>query len=1521
MKLYMYEKGKGLSITELPEETEGQIEIRYSNIMGKRSKLLDVEGDSRQWRAYSTIQGRIYIDGDFCEDVVLENNLLMTVETENGSVTILCSESNASVQTVRFYQLPMNGIIRIGSKNSEIKCEGTKLIASKQAEIHIRKEEMTVDCSTNGAGTYINYLYGEEETPLQPGSILDIFGLRIVILNRMIAVWPFCDKVTTSISLTPCEIMNRQQKEGKYNKHMIPDLGVNYERSPRIGTRTVQQAIDVEAPPPKPAREEMPLIFSVGSSAFMSISSVMMAMNTITTAQATGAGIGTVLPTVFMAAGMFAGSLLMPVFTRRHNNKRADEKEKIRQEKYKEYLHGIDDRITKAGEKQKTELLENYLPPETLVREASARSNVLWSHMPFHDDFLSLRLGLGQTEPSLDVRYPAHNFTLEEDEMRRTLEKLEEKKHLMNDVPMMLSLNETGILGVIAEREECLRWVKGLLIQLCTYHSYKELKLVLIYDKTEESQWEFARWLPHVWSDNGEFRAIGTAKEDIRDISSYIDSICPVSERQENEYNQMCVVVLADNKLGEQCYALQSRMEHIENSNMRVIALASRANELPKECNSVVVLDNGQGALSYGIRSLKKQTLFNCDPIPEEQIRPFATGLLNTHLSDIQGEGQLIDMLTMLDMLRCGNVEQLNIPERWQKSNPVKTLAAPVGIDKYGAMLNLDIHQDAHGPHGLVAGMTGSGKSEFIITYILSMAINYSPQEVGFILIDYKGGGMSDTLAALPHVIGVIDNLGGSQGIRRSLVSIKSEIIRRQMVFKEISEKKHISNMDIYKYQAMYRNGELSEPMQHLILISDEFAELKEQESDFMDDIVSMARIGRSLGVHLILATQKPTGVVSPQIASNARFHICLKVQDRSDSMEILARPEAAMLTKTGRFYLQVGFNEIFEMGQSAWCGAEYNPKPMYVEEPDYSFELLNDLGQTIARVKPNLDGQSGSKVKQVDALVQYLREMAEKLEVMPPKGWKPSLPDVILLDDIDQQYQPEYRKYALDPTIGVIDDPKHQDQYPLRLNFNEEGNAIVYGFAGAGKHEIINAVIYSLCKHHTAEEINIYCLDFGSETARMFAAMPQVGDIIVSGDDEKMTNFVRTMTDEMESRRKKLASFGGNIHLYREEKDDPMPSILITVDNYAGLLESYPELEDDMFRLIREGNRFGIWFLITSLSSTTLRYRLTQNFKQVLCLQLMDKMEYVNVLGKTEGNEPMSRLGSGLIKQEEVLEFQAGFLFGDQVTNEYQQMTALSRKASEEWTGVRAPRIRVLPDHVKVSDVCDAPEMIRLEAVPLGIDKESMMPVCKDLTEEYIFPILYSIQPETSYVQIIADALAANENRQVYFIDTGKKLNHMPQARYQLCSQADTAKETVEKLYNLSVERHNRLKELEKAGAEPETFSETVVFVTAINELFELLKDDEMASAKLDAVLKMGRTEMQMNFVMIQEARTVTSLSLHPWYDRIPDREGIWLGDGIQMQNVLKSDVRYNQTADDQFAFFVRRGKARTIKVIEERR
>ena len=350
----------------------------------------------------------------------------------------------------------------------------------------------------------------------------------------------------------------------------------------------------------------------------------------------------------------------------------------------------------------------------------------------------------------------------------------------------------------------------------------------------------------------------------------------------------------------------------------------------------------------------------------------------------------------------------------------------------------MNLHEKAHGPHGLVAGTTGSGKSEIIQSYIISLAVNFHPYEVGFLLIDYKGGGMANLFKDLPHLMGTITNLDGAQSMR-ALASIKAELQKRQRLFGE-HDVNHIN-----QYQKLFKQGEASEPMPHLFLISDEFAELKSEQPDFMKELVSTARIGRSLGIHLILATQKPSGVVDDQIWSNSKFKLALKVQDASDSNEILKTPDAAEITLPGRAYLQVGNNEIYELFQSAWSGADYIPEKEDQELVDTTVYAINDLGQYDI-LSEDLSGFGGKEEiekipTELDAVIDYVHQytVEQGIEQLA-RPWLPPLPERLFAQDLHPvEFKEAWKepKKALKATIGLLDQPELQAQNPLTLRFN----------------------------------------------------------------------------------------------------------------------------------------------------------------------------------------------------------------------------------------------------------------------------------------------------------------------------------------------------------------------------------------------------------------------------------------------------------------------------------------------------
>ena len=574
---------------------------------------------------------------------------------------------------------------------------------------------------------------------------------------------------------------------------------------------------------------------------------------------------------------------------------------------------------------------------------------------------------------------------------------------------------------------------------------------------------------------------------------------------------------------------------------------------------------------------------------------------------------------------------------------------------------------------------------------------------------------MANLFKNLPHLLGTITNLDGAQSMR-ALASINAEIHRRERLFGEF-EVNHIN-----QYQKKFKNGEATEPLPHLFLISDEFAELKVNQPDFIKELVSIARVGRSLGVHLILATQKPSGVVDDQIWSNSRFKIALKVADRSDSNEMLHTPDAAEITQTGRAYLQVGNNEVYELFQSAWSGADYQPDKDDMGIEDHTIYLINELGQ-YEILNEDLSGlEDVDEIKEVptelDAIVHHIQLLCEEQEIPPvPQPWLPSLKERITLDELEE-VQPAVawaQEKPLSVLLGMADIPQAQKQEAVSINLSKDGHILLYGSPGTGKTTFLQTAGMDLARKFSPKALTMYLMDFGTNGLAPLSKLPQVADTMLLDQTEKISKFVRIMERELNRRKKLLADYGvGTLELYRQASGQEEPAIVILLDSYEAFKEEAYEAE--LFKLLvrisREGLSIGVHLLVTAGRQTNLRAQLYSNFKHQLSLPQNEAGEVRAIVGSTPLAMTMEDIkGRALMKREEVDVIQLALpVYGSndtQVLNNLRQEVA---SLQEAWTGQRPSAIPMVPEELTMEEFLNLPgvqEAIENDQIPIGLELE----------------------------------------------------------------------------------------------------------------------------------------------------------------------------------------------------------------------
>ena len=731
--------------------------------------------------------------------------------------------------------------------------------------------------------------------------------------------------------------------------------------------------------------------------------------------------------------------------------------------------------------------------------------------------------------------------------------------------------------------------------------------------------------------------------------------------------------------------------------------------------------NTGQLVMEEGIL---REIDFRLDHFPEgyDKERIARTLAPLNHLQNLKSS--IPDTVTFMEMYGAETFSDLQVLQKWQQNAPYKSLAVPIGLRGKEDLVYLNLHEKAHGPHGLIAGTTGSGKSETIQSYILSLAVNFHPHDVAFLLIDYKGGGMANLFKNLPHLLGTITNLDGAQSMR-ALASINAEIHRRERLFREF-EVNHIN-----QYQKKFKNGEATEPLPHLFLISDEFAELKVNQPDFIKELVSIARVGRSLGVHLILATQKPSGVVDDQIWSNSRFKLALKVADRTDSMEMLKTPDAAEITQTGRAYLQVGNNEVYELFQSAWSGADYQPDKDEMGIEDHTIYLINDLGQYEV-LNQDLSGLDlAEDIKEVptelEAIVSQIQLLTESQQIPPvPQPWLPPLKERMTLQELEpiQPQEVWEQKKPVSVLLGMADIPQAQKQEPVSVNLSKDGHILLYGSPGTGKTTFLQSAAMDLARKFSPKDVTLYLMDFGTNGLAPLGQLPQVADTLLLDQTEKIAKFVRIM--ERDRRKKLLSDYGvGTLELYRQASGQQEPAIVILLDSYESMKEEAYEAE--LFKLLvrisREGLSIGVHLLVTAGRQSNLRAQFYANFKHQLSLPQNDVGEVRSIVGSTPLAKTMEDIkGRALMKRDDVDVIQLALPVAGandaQVLNNLRQEVA---SLQEAWTGQRPSAIPMVPEELTEADFYSRASVqaaYKQGLVPLGLDMETVEPITWNISK-----------------------------------------------------------------------------------------------------------------------------------------------------------------------------------------------------------
>lgn len=880
--------------------------------------ILKLEIIDGRWRLLESENYRIV--GETTERKALSDGDIFNVETAVGeNISCIVRETTQSFTSFVKYDLTDVVQLSIGStEQNDFQYKYVNFVSKQHAILQRAERGFAIrDVSLNG--TFVNYKKIDGMQSLRVGDCINIFGLKIVYLGNSVAVSSIDDAVlNVNAQLKELVTHDANAEPVKLEEQKV------FHRAPRFYMKPEEEEIEIEAPPTPKSVAKKPLWMTIGPSFTMVIPMLLGSIVAIASASSSGNGASIYMFTgIFTAASSAIVGAFWAVTNIKYTGKEAAKEERLRQEMYGAYLEERERSIKEKYDKYSDVLREMY-PPANEVVNYDHTSTALWNRNRRHDDFLCPRIGIGETEFPVEITIPRERFTMFNDELADKPGQIKEKYKYLHGVPIKLDLFSNRLFGVVGGKDKngCYEFMQTLVAQLAACDCYSDVKLVLVYDKGKDNgDWGYAYWLPHVWSEDKKLRYIATNKMETSDLFYELLQIFRMrTEAEQSGKNALpkpyYVMVIANPELLEGEPIAKYIMNGEPCCGVTTFLLTDLEENLPNECENIIK-NNEYEQTIYNVSQEKVQTVV-FDRVSNANLEAFARRILSIRVNEAETGNDVANSLTFFEMYGANQLADFNVADNWKKNRTYDTMKAMIGTKAGGTPCYLDIHEKYHGPHGLVAGTTGSGKSETLQTYMLSLALNFSPDDIGFFIIDFKGGGMAGLFDGLPHLIGSISNLSGNQ-VRRAMISIKSENKRRQRIFNE----NNVNNINLYT--KLYKNGEVKTPLPHMFIIVDEFAELKREEPEFMKELISVAQVGRSLGVHLILSTQKPSGTVDDNIWSNSKFRLCLRVQDKQDSNDMLHKPDAAYITQTGRGYLQVGSDEVYELFQSGYSGAIYD--------------------------------------------------------------------------------------------------------------------------------------------------------------------------------------------------------------------------------------------------------------------------------------------------------------------------------------------------------------------------------------------------------------------------------------------------------------------------------------------------------------------------------------------------------------------------------------------------------------------
>ncbi|MCX5284893.1 FtsK/SpoIIIE domain-containing protein [Streptomyces sp. NBC_00198] len=891
---------------------------------------------------------------------------------------------------------------------------------------------------------------------------------------------------------------------------------------------------------------------------------------------------------------------------------------------YKEHKERIENDAQEALVAERLDRRQAIPDPATVLSLGTGPRTRLWERRRTDADHLLLRVGTGQMPSEVVLDDP------ERDEHKRQV------TWTIEDAPVSLPLAERGVVGIAGPGDSAQALGRWAVAQAAVLHSPLDVQFYVLTENSGRDSWDWVRWLPHSRPAGAQDAnvLIGTDAETvgarIGELTQLLDARQKAARANGNKasFSDPDIVVVWDGSRRLRSMPGVVRLLR-EGPAMSMYALCLDAEErfLPGECQAIVIAepkpeehasarqpsrtaptapaapggfpsfhawhaaepdDSAAGAgKPLELRLRVQQTgIARVKDVRPDFVSSAWCGRLARALSplrDISGETEdsaLPGASRLLDVLQLEPPTSDAITARWRMGGQSTT--AVIG-ESYDGPFGIDMRRD--GPHGLIAGTTGSGKSELLQTIVASLAVANTPENMTFVLVDYKGGSAFKDCVKLPHTVGMVTDLDAHL-VERALESLGAELKRREHILAAADAK------DIEDYQDLVRRDPSHASVPRLLIVIDEFASMVRDLPDFVTGLVNIAQRGRSLGIHLLLATQRPSGVVSPEIRANTNLRIALRVTDGGESSDVIDSPEAGHISKStpGRAYVRLGHASLVPFQSGRVGGRRPGAADPAALAPWAGPLDWADLGRA-ALVKPKAEQREEEEITDLKVLVDAVRDANRVLGIPQQHSpWLPALSETLLLDEVPAPAFAGGPGKLAPAAYGVEDLPADQARRPVVVDFASFGHLLIGGAPRSGRSQILRTIAGSLARTHSAADVHLYGIDCGNGALNALTRLPHCGAVVGRNQTERVVRLIARLKGELTRRQDLLADAGfADIGEQRAAvpEGERLPHIVVLLDRWEGWLPTLGEydhgdLTDQLTAMMREGASVGLHMVMT---------------------------------------------------------------------------------------------------------------------------------------------------------------------------------------------------------------------------------------------------------------------------------------------------------------------------------------------------